>query len=71
MCDSISSVFGKRLYIWVLAYQGAVVEEGKGNHPCPLCQCDIAPLEDSVMGHLLSNHCRELGLETDLKWLRL
>ena len=22
---------------------------GKGNHPCPLC--DIAPPEDSVMGH--------------------
>ena len=40
---------------------------GKGNHPCPLC--DIAPLEDSVMGHLLANHCGELGLvqEADLE----
>ena len=40
---------------------------GKGNHPCPLC--DIAPLEDSVMGHLVANHCGELGLvqETDLE----
>ena len=30
--------------------------------------CDITPLEDSVMGHLLVNHCGELGLvqETDL-----
>ena len=42
---------------------------GKGNHPCPLC--DIVLLEDSVIGHLLSNHCGELGLvqETDLEML--
>jgi len=40
---------------------------GRVNHPCPLC--NIAPLEDLVMGHLLANHCRELGLaqETDLE----
>ena len=40
---------------------------GKGNHPCPLC--DNALLEDSVMGHLLANHCGELGLvqQTDLE----
>ena len=67
----MGKTLGCGLRLWVLAYQGAVVEEGKGNHPCPLCQCDIAPLEDSVMGHLLSNHCGELELvqETDLELL--
>ena len=69
----MGKTLGCGLRLWGLAYQGAPVvsrvltHHGKGNHPCPLC--DIAPLEDSVMGHLLVNHCRELGLvqETDLE----
>ena len=61
--------------LWGLAYQGlqllsrVLSHHGKSNHPCPVC--DIAPLEDSVLGHLLSNHCGELELvqETDLELL--
>ena len=50
----VSHTRGLQLVSRVLSHHG------KGNHPCPLC--DIAPLEDSMMGHLLANHCRELGL---------
>ena len=50
-------------------WAGYLSHHGKSNHPCPVC--DIAPLEDSVLGHLLSNHCGELELvqETDLELL--
>ncbi len=34
---------------------------GRGNRPCPLR--DTAPLESSVMEHLLGAHCVELGLD--------
>ncbi len=38
---------------------------GRGNRPCPLC--DTAPLESSVMEHLLGAHCVELGLDPGTK----
>ncbi len=34
---------------------------GSGNRSCSLC--DTAPLESSVMEHLLGAHCMELGLD--------
>ena len=43
---------------------------GRGtNHPCPLC--DTAPLETSVMEHVLSNHFGglDLGQEMNLELL--
>ena len=60
----VSHTRGLQLLSRVLSHHG------KGNHPCPLpCPlCDIAPLEDSVMGHLLSNHCGELGLAQETDW---
>ena len=59
----VSRTRGLQLLSRVLSHHG------KGNHSCPLC--DTGPLEDSVMGHLLSNHYGELGLaqETDLELL--
>ena len=36
---------------------------GRGNQPCPCPLCDAAPLEISVMDHILADHCKELGLE--------
>ena len=59
----VSRTRGLQLLSRVLSHHG------KGNHSCPLY--DTGPLEDSVMGHLLSNHYGELGLaqETDLELL--
>ena len=43
-----------QLFSRVLSYHG------KGYHPCLLC--DASPLKNLLMGHLLSNQCRKLGL---------
>ena len=42
---------------------------GRGNRPCPLC--DRAPLDGSVMEHVLAEHWMELRLEpgADTEWL--
>ena len=71
----MGETLGCNLRLWGFAYQGAPIVEqgiGKGNHPCPNPNpnplSDIAPLEDPVMGHLLANHCRELGLVQETDW---
>ena len=56
----VSHTRGLQLLSRVLSHHG------RGNHPCPLC--DTPPPEDSVMGHLLSNHCGELGLAQETDW---
>ena len=60
----VSRTRGLQLLSRVLSHHG------KGNHSCPLY--DTGPLEDSVMGHLLSNPLWRAGAiaqETDLELL--
>ena len=52
----VSCTRGLQLLSRVLSHHG------KGNHSCPLY--DTGPLEDSVMGHLLSNPLWRAGAST-------
>ena len=42
---------------------------GRGSGPCQLC--DTAPLQSSVLDHILDLHGEELSLEPGLDWSKL